>query len=265
MSLKSIPGSIGELKCLYELDFSGCSKLASLPDAICNLKSLIFFDVSGCVNLNGMPENMGNLESLKRLHANESGITKLPSSLNQLRQIEGLACSRCTNLVEIPDSICDLKSLIQSTNCINLDEGARRKIMDNVLAANLQVQVNCYGATLLIAGSEVPQRMRSYIVKMLPLTSSSNTAVLDVHSPDEEYLGAKLEPSWTEDPGIEAAFEKFNTKLKYLEGIIYERNRNHNKKRSGAGVVAYGLLKPFSKEREDNYVQGHETCSILDL
>ncbi|XP_057989346.1 disease resistance protein RPV1 [Hevea brasiliensis] len=122
MSLKSIPGSIGELKCLYELDFSGCSKLASLPDAICNLKSLIFFDVSGCVNLNGMPENMGNLESLKRLHANESGITKLPSSLNQLRQIEGLACSRCTNLVEIPDSICDLKSLISInvSGCVNL-------------------------------------------------------------------------------------------------------------------------------------------------
>ncbi|XP_057989634.1 uncharacterized protein LOC131172566 [Hevea brasiliensis] len=46
------------------------------------------------------------------------------------------------------------------SNCINLDEGARRKIMDNVLAANLQVQVNCYGARLLIAGSEVPQRMR---------------------------------------------------------------------------------------------------------
>ncbi|KAJ9685776.1 hypothetical protein PVL29_017755 [Vitis rotundifolia] len=76
-------------------------------------------------------------------------------------------------------------------------------------------------------------------------------AVLDVlssHSPDEEYLGDQMEPSWIENPIIKAAFERFNGRLKELEGIIDGRNTNLNlKNRTGAGVVPYELLKPFSK------------------
>ncbi|KAL6288424.1 hypothetical protein ACE6H2_005934 [Prunus campanulata] len=71
--------------------------------------------------------------------------------------------------------------------------------------------------------------------------------VLSNHSPDEEYLGEKLESSWAENPVIKAAFERFNGNLKKLEGIIDERNTNLNlKNRIGAGVVPYELLKPFS-------------------
>ncbi|XVF04631.1 hypothetical protein REPUB_Repub05bG0101000 [Reevesia pubescens] len=76
-------------------------------------------------------------------------------------------------------------------------------------------------------------------------------AVLDVlsnHSPDEEYLGEEMEPSWGEDPIIKAAFEKLNGRLKEIEGIIDERNTNSNlKNRSGAGIIPYELLKPFSE------------------
>ncbi|XP_021822570.1 linoleate 13S-lipoxygenase 2-1, chloroplastic-like [Prunus avium] len=75
-------------------------------------------------------------------------------------------------------------------------------------------------------------------------------AVLDVlsnHSPDEEYIGDKLESSWAENPVINAAFERFNGNLKRLEGIIDERNTNLKlKNRVGAGVVPYELLKPIS-------------------
>ncbi|XP_062083950.1 linoleate 13S-lipoxygenase 2-1, chloroplastic-like [Humulus lupulus] len=76
-------------------------------------------------------------------------------------------------------------------------------------------------------------------------------AVLDIlsnHSPDEEYLGEKIEPSWEEDDVIKAAFERFHGRLKELEGIIDERNTNKNlKNRCGVGVVPYQLLKPFSE------------------
>ncbi|XP_022729966.1 linoleate 13S-lipoxygenase 2-1, chloroplastic-like [Durio zibethinus] len=76
-------------------------------------------------------------------------------------------------------------------------------------------------------------------------------AVLDVlsnHSPDEEYLGEEMEPSWGEDPIIKAAFEKLNGRLKEIEGIIDERNRNSSlKNRSGTGIIPYELLKPFSE------------------
>ncbi|KAJ4836236.1 hypothetical protein Tsubulata_030641 [Turnera subulata] len=76
------------------------------------------------------------------------------------------------------------------------------------------------------------------------------TAVLDIlssHSPDEEYIGGKLEPSWEDEPEIKAAFERFSGKLMELEGIIDARNSDFTKKnRTGAGVIPYELLKPYS-------------------
>lgn len=76
-------------------------------------------------------------------------------------------------------------------------------------------------------------------------------AVVDIlsgHSVDEQYLGEFKSPAWAEDPVINAAFERFNGRLKELEGIIDDRNANKNlKNRCGAGVVPYKLLKPFSE------------------
>ncbi|KAF9675275.1 hypothetical protein SADUNF_Sadunf09G0015000 [Salix dunnii] len=73
--------------------------------------------------------------------------------------------------------------------------------------------------------------------------------VLSSHSPDEEYIGEKMEPSWEENPVIEAAFGKFTGRLKELEGIIGERNNDVKlKNRTGAGVVPYELPKPFSAQ-----------------
>ncbi|CAI0412782.1 unnamed protein product [Linum tenue] len=72
--------------------------------------------------------------------------------------------------------------------------------------------------------------------------------VLSNHSPDEEYIGDEIEWSWSDEPLIKAAFEKFSGRLKVLEGIIDERNANEElKNRSGAGVLPYELLKPHSK------------------
>ncbi|KAK6925691.1 Lipoxygenase, C-terminal [Dillenia turbinata] len=76
-------------------------------------------------------------------------------------------------------------------------------------------------------------------------------AVLDVlsnHSPDEEYLGEKMEPSWASDSIIAAAYERFTGRLKELERIIDDRNANPElRNRNGAGVVPYELLKPLSE------------------
>ncbi|KAL5715807.1 linoleate 13S-lipoxygenase [Ranunculus cassubicifolius] len=75
-------------------------------------------------------------------------------------------------------------------------------------------------------------------------------AVLDVlssHSPDEEYIGDKIEPSWSDDRVIKAAFERFVGKMKEMDGIVDARNADPNlKNRYGAGIVPYELLKPSS-------------------
>ncbi|KAJ0502795.1 putative linoleate 13S-lipoxygenase [Helianthus annuus] len=76
-------------------------------------------------------------------------------------------------------------------------------------------------------------------------------AVLDVlsnHSPDEEYIGAKMEPTFEANPQIKAAYETFAGRLKELERIIDGRNADETlKNRNGVGVVPYNLLKPFSE------------------
>lgn len=72
--------------------------------------------------------------------------------------------------------------------------------------------------------------------------------VLSNHSPDEEYIGERMEPSWEEDEAVKAAFGRFNDKLKKLEKVIDERNGEESlKNRFGAGVVPYELFKPYSK------------------
>ncbi|PIA51416.1 hypothetical protein AQUCO_01100325v1 [Aquilegia coerulea] len=71
---------------------------------------------------------------------------------------------------------------------------------------------------------------------------------LSTHSRDEEYLSGSIEPSWDENPQIKKAFERFKKKLIEVSGIIDERNEDPKLlNRTGAGVVPYKLLKPFSE------------------
>ncbi|KAI3791333.1 hypothetical protein L2E82_05097 [Cichorium intybus] len=96
------------------------------------------------------------------------------------------------------------------------------------------------------------KRPEDALLKCFPsqIQATQVMAVLDVlssHSPDEEYIGGNIEPSWAAEPAIKAAFEEFRGSLDKLEGIIDSRNVDPNlKNRSGAGLVPYQLLKPYS-------------------
>ncbi|URE26013.1 hypothetical protein MUK42_07528 [Musa troglodytarum] len=72
--------------------------------------------------------------------------------------------------------------------------------------------------------------------------------LLSNHSVDEEYLGSELEAAWVKDPVIQRAYERFNGRIREIEGIIDSRNSDPKlKNRGGAGVVPYEVMKPFSK------------------
>ncbi|KAE8726092.1 Linoleate 13S-lipoxygenase 2-1 [Hibiscus syriacus] len=72
--------------------------------------------------------------------------------------------------------------------------------------------------------------------------------VLSYHSPDEEYIGETIEPSWEENPDIKAAFDRFHGRLVELESVVDKRNGDKNlKNRCGAGIIPYEYLKPFSE------------------
>ncbi|KAJ9555750.1 hypothetical protein OSB04_010364 [Centaurea solstitialis] len=104
------------------------------------------------------------------------------------------------------------------------------------------------------------KRPEDFLLKCFPsqIQATQVMSVLDVlssHSPEEEYIGAKLEPAWEADPTIKAAFEEFRAKLNTFEGIIDSRNTDYKLlNRSGAGLVPYQLLKPYS----DHGVTGKE-------
>ncbi|KAF9617453.1 hypothetical protein IFM89_036414 [Coptis chinensis] len=69
--------------------------------------------------------------------------------------------------------------------------------------------------------------------------------VLSSHSAYEEYLGGQLEPSWSENPIIKEAFERFALKIKEMEVTVKRRNKNQKlSNRTCAGVLLYELLNP---------------------
>ncbi|XP_058078910.1 linoleate 13S-lipoxygenase 3-1, chloroplastic-like [Magnolia sinica] len=95
-----------------------------------------------------------------------------------------------------------------------------------------------------------PQR---YFLSALPslLQASKFMAVVDTlstHSPDEEYLGERQQPSiWTGDTEIVEAFYKFSAEIQKIEEKIHRRNAESElKNRCGAGVLPYELLAPSS-------------------
>ncbi|KAB1218346.1 Linoleate 13S-lipoxygenase 3-1, chloroplastic [Morella rubra] len=95
-----------------------------------------------------------------------------------------------------------------------------------------------------------PQR---YFLSALPsvLQTTKFMAVVDTlstHSPDEEYLGERQQPStWTGDTEIVEAFYEFSAEIQRIEKEIERRNLDpSNKNRCGAGVLPYELLAPSS-------------------
>ncbi|CAK7339258.1 unnamed protein product [Dovyalis caffra] len=89
--------------------------------------------------------------------------------------------------------------------------------------------------------------LKTFPSQLQALKVMSTLSVLSEHSPDEEYLGKKIEPVWAEDPVITSAFDKFHGSLNKLESTIATRNADENLfNRHGAGVMPYELLIPFS-------------------
>jgi len=75
----------------------------------------------------------------------------------------------------------------------------------------------------------------------------STIEILSTHAIDEEYLGQKLTPNWSNDPKVLNAFSKFSQKMKDIEQLILERNNDNTlKNRTGPIQLPYGLLLPTS-------------------
>ncbi|XP_042518149.1 linoleate 13S-lipoxygenase 3-1, chloroplastic [Macadamia integrifolia] len=96
-----------------------------------------------------------------------------------------------------------------------------------------------------------PQR---FFFSALPslLQSTQFMAVVDTlstHSPDEEYIGERQQPSiWSGDADIVEAFYGFSAEMQRVEKEIEKRNKDPSlRNRCGAGVLPYELLAPSSE------------------
>ncbi|KAF8011508.1 hypothetical protein BT93_J1958 [Corymbia citriodora subsp. variegata] len=95
---------------------------------------------------------------------------------------------------------------------------------------------------------------QKYYLSALPslLQATKFMAVVDTlstHSPDEEYIGERQQPSiWTGDAEIVEAFYEFSAEIRQIEKEIERRNNDPTlRNRCGAGVLPYELLAPSSE------------------
>ncbi|KAD6454781.1 hypothetical protein E3N88_09487 [Mikania micrantha] len=82
-----LPMDLGGLECLEELNLSNCVSLRSIPDSICQLKCLKELDLSHCRRVEKLPEELGRVECLKELKIEGAGISRLPESIFQLKDL----------------------------------------------------------------------------------------------------------------------------------------------------------------------------------
>ncbi|KAL3647573.1 hypothetical protein CASFOL_008541 [Castilleja foliolosa] len=95
---------------------------------------------------------------------------------------------------------------------------------------------------------------KAYFLSALPsLTQATQYAtVLDTgsgHSPDEEYIGQRKDlASWSSEPEILEAFDKFSSDVKAIEEEIDRRNSDPRlRNRCGSGAYPFELLIPSSE------------------
>lgn len=95
---------------------------------------------------------------------------------------------------------------------------------------------------------------QKFFLSSLPslLQATKYMAVVDnlsTHSPDEEYIGERQQPSiWSGDGDIVEAFYEFSAEMQRVQREIERRNSDMRlKNRCGAGTLPYELLMPSSE------------------
>jgi Leucine-rich repeat (LRR) protein len=114
-SITKLPLSIEHLANLASLNLKDCENLLCLPRTIFNMKSLKDLNLSGCSKLEKLLENMGDVKDLEELNTF--------TSIEHLTGLTSLDLRDCKNLVCLPDTVFNMKSLkdLNLSGCSKLD------------------------------------------------------------------------------------------------------------------------------------------------
>lgn len=107
--LASLPDAIGELENLEQLILNQ-NELKSLPPTIGNLKKLVVLQLK-FNNLKSLPPELGRCEELQFIKLNRNFLETLPEELGQLQKLRELYLSGAGPLLQLPESLCDIRSL----------------------------------------------------------------------------------------------------------------------------------------------------------
>ncbi|XP_049413622.1 TMV resistance protein N-like [Solanum stenotomum] len=88
--IRELPASIQYQTHITKLDLSRLEDLVALPRGIGMLKSLVDLYLWGCKQLESLPEEVGDLENLKVLDAQQTLISRPPSSIMCLNKLKSL-------------------------------------------------------------------------------------------------------------------------------------------------------------------------------
>ncbi|KAF3665469.1 TMV resistance protein N [Capsicum annuum] len=88
--IRELPSSIQYQTHITKLDLSHLEDLVALPRSISMLKSLVDLYLWGCEQLESLPEEIGDLENLEMLDAQQTLISRPPSSVMCLNKLKSL-------------------------------------------------------------------------------------------------------------------------------------------------------------------------------
>ncbi|CAN1728859.1 Disease resistance protein RPV1, partial [Linum perenne] len=83
--LVSLPKTIWNMVS-YQLEIYGSPLIESLSELLEPVNGLHYLSIKNCGGLKSLPSNFGNIKSLTSLELRETGITSLPSSIQELKQ-----------------------------------------------------------------------------------------------------------------------------------------------------------------------------------
>ncbi|KAG6745716.1 hypothetical protein POTOM_050219 [Populus tomentosa] len=109
-SLSEVHPSLARHKKLQYVNLVNCVSIRILPNNL-EMESLKVFTLDDCSKLEKFPDIVGNMNCLMVLCLDETGITKISSSIHHLIGLGLLSMNSCKNFKSIPSSIGCLKSL----------------------------------------------------------------------------------------------------------------------------------------------------------
>ncbi|KAH0719383.1 hypothetical protein KY285_015414 [Solanum tuberosum] len=94
-AIKELPESIINLGGIVSINLRNCKDLECITYSICGLRCLMTLNLSGCSKLETLPETLGQVETLEELLVDGTAISKLPSTISEMKNLKILSFSGC--------------------------------------------------------------------------------------------------------------------------------------------------------------------------